>query len=198
MTMTIQSINAETLRAMTIQERSAVTNGMLAAQNRQPARPPMDAVLASAYWSGFVAGGGKMPKKFEPKPERPAKTAAPKTEAIDGLREVLRTESGRRLIKWATEQALAELERNKSVRLSARFVWELARNRYVGAGMLGEWKVDNRLSAGWARWFLWGHPEFAHRIELRGPDAKLYAEGRVEAPWWFDPENPYIERPMAF
>lgn len=196
--MTIKTINAETLRAMTIQERSAVTNGMLAAQSRQPARPPMDSALAAAYWSGFVAGGGKMPKKLEPKPERLPRQEAPKTEAIDGLRAVLRTENGRRLIKWATEQAIAELERNRGSILSARFVWELARSRYRGSGMSGEWKVDNRLSAGWARWFLWWHPEFAHRIELRGPDAKLYADGRVQAPWWFDPENPYVERPMSF
>ena len=196
--MTIKTINAETLRAMTIQERSAVTNGMLAAQNRQPARPPMDTALASAYWSGFVAGGGKLPARLAPKPERPAKVAAPKHDAVELLREQLGTASGRRLIRWATEQALAELERTKTGRLSARLVWELARSRYAGAGMAGEWKVDNRVSAGWARWFLWTHSEHADRIELRGPDARLYVEGRVTPPWWFDPEDPYTLRAMEF
>jgi hypothetical protein len=124
--------------------------------------------------------------------------AAPAHDAVELLRAELKAASGRRLIQWATELALDELERSRNGRLSARLVWELARSRYVGSGMSGEWKIDNRVAAGWARFFLWAYPQYANRIELRGPDAKLYAEGRVSAPWWFDPANPYTPREITF
>lgn len=178
---------------MTSAQISAHVAGKIAGQSKHKYNPPADAELAAIYSAAFEVAGGRLPKPERAKPERSAKAIADGDGTL--LRETLLDPNGRRFLVAFFGMLDDEAARGTG-RISVRLLLELTRMRWSGAGMRGDYKVNNNIAGSLSRYVLLVRPELRGRVELRGEADSGWADPEAPLPLspfpWFNPDMPSV------
>jgi hypothetical protein len=192
------------LKTASFEERRVIEAACIAAQSNKKPIEPKDQVQASLFWRAYAIAGGKKLPKAEPKPRprpRPGddeiivlrgfdrykvRRAGGKPTPAELLRATLNDEAGRKIVRHVMETIDKHLDQTEDMTIGVQYAIEAARWSWHGAGMKGEFKVDNDIASAISRWasFCWPN-RYAHRIEMRGtqPPASTWP--------WINPERPY-------
>lgn len=197
---------SDLLKSASFEDRRVIEAACIAAQSNKKPVEPKDQVQAALFWRAYgIAGGKKSPKPAaapQPKP-RPGddeivimsgrgfagyrvRRPGGKPTPAELLRATLNDETGRKIVRHVMDTIDRHLDQRDDMVIGVQYAIEAARWSWDGAGMKGEFKVDNDIASAISRWASFCWPDrYAHRIEMRGsqPPASCWP--------WINPERPY-------
>ena len=194
------------IKSASFDERRVIETACIAAQSSKAPKPPTDEARAALFWRAYGIAGGKRLPKADPKPRprprpRPGddeiiilrgfdryavRRAGGKPTPAELLRATLNDTNGQKLVRHVMTTIDRHLAQGQDMTLGVQYAIEAARWSWQGAGMSGEFKVDNDIASAIARWAAFCWPDrYAHTLEFRGnqPPASTWP--------WLNPERPY-------
>jgi hypothetical protein len=192
------------IKSASFEERRVIEAACIAAQSNKAPKEPGDKVQAELFWRAYGIAGGKRLPKAAPRPKPRPRPGDEEIVILKGyadyhtrrrggkptppelLRATLCDAAGRKIVEHVMETIDQHIALSPDGKIGVQYAIEAARWSWAGAGMKGEFKVDNDIASAIARWAVYCWPEkYRERIEVRGEQA-----GARSWPW-LNQNNPY-------
>jgi len=193
------------IKSASFEERRVIEAACMAAQSNKTPKEPGDKVQAELFWRAYGIAGGKRLPKTAPRPKPRPRPGDDEIVILKGyadyrthrqggkptppelLRATLCDPAGKKIVEHVMATIDQHIALSPDGKIGVQYAIEAARWSWHGAGMKGEFKVDNDIASAIARWAVHCWPEkYADRIEVRGKQ-----EPASRWPWI------YIARPYS-